>query len=88
MAEKLNITDKAVSKWERGKSLPDSAIMLELCSVLKITVNDSLSGEVLTIKKLKKPKSQLRLQSTWNRQKNIYTNLQQEKEYTNGIIYP
>ncbi len=35
LTEKLNITDKAVSEWERGKSLPDSAIMLELCSVLK-----------------------------------------------------
>ena len=40
LAEKLNITDRAVSKWETGRSLPDSAIMLELCGVLKITVND------------------------------------------------
>ena len=47
LAEKLNITDRAISKWERGKSLPDSAIMLELCSILKITVNDLLSGEVV-----------------------------------------
>ncbi len=51
LTEKLNINDKPGSKWERGKSLPDSAIMLELCSVLKITVNDLLSGEVITIKK-------------------------------------
>lgn len=49
LAEKLNITDRAVSKWETGKSLPDSSIMLELCSVLKITVNDLLSGEVITM---------------------------------------
>ena len=49
LAEKLNITDRAVSKWETGKSLPDSAIMLQLCSVLKITVNDLLSGEVITM---------------------------------------
>ncbi len=47
LAEKLNITDRAVSKWETGKSLPDSSIMLQLCSVLKITVNDLLSGEVI-----------------------------------------
>lgn len=47
LAEKLNITDRAVSKWETGKSLPDSSIMLELCSILKITVNDLLSGEVI-----------------------------------------
>ena len=49
LAEKLNITDRAISKWETGKSLPDSSIMLELCDVLKITVNDLLSGEVVTM---------------------------------------
>ena len=49
LAEKLNITDRAVSKWETGKSLPDSSIMLQLCNVLKITVNDLLSGEVITM---------------------------------------
>ena len=49
LAEKLNITDRAVSKWETGRSLPDSAIMLELCEVLKITVNDLLCGEVVTM---------------------------------------
>ncbi len=49
LAEKLNITDRAVSKWERGKSLPDAAIMLDLCALLKITVNDLLSGEVVAM---------------------------------------
>ena len=45
LAEKLNITDRAVSKWETGKSMPDSSIMLELCEILGITVNELLSGE-------------------------------------------
>lgn len=49
LAEKLNITDRAVSKWENGKAMPDSSIMLELCDVLKISVNDLLSGEVITV---------------------------------------
>jgi len=49
LAEKLGITDRAVSKWETGKSLPDASIMLELCSLLKITVNDLLSGEVVAM---------------------------------------
>lgn len=49
LAEKLNITDRAVSKWETGKSLPDSSIMLELCKELEITVTDLLSGEVVTM---------------------------------------
>lgn len=45
LAEKLNITDRAVSKWETGKSMPDSSIMLELSEILGITVNELLSGE-------------------------------------------
>lgn len=49
LAEKLNITDRAVSKWETGKSLPDASIMLELCGLLKITVNDLLCGEVVSM---------------------------------------
>ena len=47
LAEKLGITDRAVSKWETGRSLPDSSIMLELCELLTISVNELLSGEVL-----------------------------------------
>ena len=47
LAERLGITDRAVSKWENGKSLPDASIMLELCDLLKITVNELLSGERL-----------------------------------------
>ena len=54
LAEKLNITDRAVSKWENGKSLPDSSIMLELCAELGITVSDLLSGEVVTMENNKK----------------------------------
>lgn len=49
LAEKLNITDRAVSKWETGKSLPDSSIMLDLCKELGISVNDLLSGEIVTM---------------------------------------
>lgn len=49
LAEKLGITDRAVSKWETGKSLPDASLMLELCDLLGITVNDLLSGEVVSM---------------------------------------
>ena len=49
LAEKLGITDRAVSKWETGKALPDSSIMLELCGILGITVNDLLTGEVVSM---------------------------------------
>ena len=49
LAEKLGISDRAVSKWETGKSMPDSRIMLELCELLKINVNELLSGEHITM---------------------------------------
>ena len=51
LAEKLNITDRAISKWENGKTMPDSSIMLDLCNELKISVNELLSGEMIEIKK-------------------------------------
>ena len=49
LAEKLNITDRAVSKWETGNGMPDSSIMLELCNILGISVNELLSGEVINM---------------------------------------
>ncbi len=49
LAEKLGISDRAVSKWETGKAMPASEIMLELCEFLKINVNELLSGEHITM---------------------------------------
>jgi transcriptional regulator with XRE-family HTH domain len=54
LAEKLNITDRAVSKWECGKALPDAAIMLDLCEILGINVNELLIGEKLDMKDYEK----------------------------------
>ncbi len=54
LAEKLNITDRAVSKWENGKAMPDWGIMLELCSLLGVSVNDLLSGEKVTMENYNK----------------------------------
>lgn len=45
LADALSISDKTVSKWECGKGLPEVSLMLPLCNILKITVNDLLSGE-------------------------------------------
>ncbi len=49
LAQKLGITDRAISKWERGKGLPDASLMLDLCQILDITVNDLLTGEVVSM---------------------------------------
>jgi len=48
LGEALGISDKAISKWECGKGLPDISIMMPLCELLEINVNELLSGEHLT----------------------------------------
>lgn len=45
LAEKLGMSDKSVSKWERGVCLPDVSVYLELCAILGITINEFLAGE-------------------------------------------
>ena len=54
LAEELNITDRAISKWECGRALPDSSIMLQLCELLEISVNELLTGEKLEMEKYNK----------------------------------
>ena len=49
LAEKLDITDRAISKWETGKAMPDSDIMLDLCDILGIKVNELLCVEMIEI---------------------------------------
>ena len=62
LAEKLNITDRAVSKWETGRSLPDTALMLTLCEILGITVNELLNGERVTMENNQEKNEQLLLE--------------------------
>ena len=50
LAEILNISDRAVSKWENGVCLPDAGKMTELCDILGITLNDLFSGEKVDMK--------------------------------------
>jgi len=51
LAEMLGVSDRAVSKWETGRSMPDSSIMLELCGHLGIDANELLSGERIRMEK-------------------------------------
>lgn len=62
LAEKLYITDRAVSKWERGLSLPDADKMLELCDILDINVNELLNGEKIDMKDYEKNTQELLLE--------------------------
>ena len=61
LSEKLGITDKAISKWERGISMPDTSIMLELCDILGISVNELLSGEKIQMENNDQKNEQLLL---------------------------
>ena len=54
LAEKLNITDRAISKWENGKSMPDTGIIPELCKILNITITDLFNVEIVDMKDNKK----------------------------------
>ena len=61
LADKLGITDKAISKWERGIAMPDTSIMLELCDILGISVNELLNGEIINVENSNEKNEQLLL---------------------------
>ena len=62
LAEKLGITDRAISKWETGRSLPDASLMLDLCDILNISVNDLLSGEKVKMNEINNKQEQMILE--------------------------
>ena len=59
LSEKLSITDKAISKWERGIAMPDTSIMLKLCDILGISVNELLCGEKINMENNNQKNEQL-----------------------------
>ena len=75
LAEKLNITDRAISKWENGKTMPDSSIMLDLCNELKISVNELLSGEMIN------------MESKNEKQEQVLLDMAKQIEQKNKIIW-
>ena len=54
LAEKMNVSVNAVSKWERGLNLPDTSNIPELCNILGITINELLEGKKLNNEEQKK----------------------------------
>lgn len=67
LAEKFGITDKAVSKWETGKSMPDLSLFTPLCDLLGITLNELLLGEYIADENLKEKSNEVLLEviTTW-----------------------
>ena len=45
LADKIGVTDRAISKWENGRGMPDLSLMIPLCKELDITINELISGE-------------------------------------------
>lgn len=50
LASKLNVSNRSVSRWENGKTMPDYSILKELCSILDIDVNEFIEGEKINKK--------------------------------------
>lgn len=70
LAEKLGITDRAISKWENGKGMPDSSLMLDLCAELQISVNELLCGEVIEMTNYNEKAEQQLLEMAKEKEKN------------------
>ncbi|MGM9878191.1 MAG: helix-turn-helix transcriptional regulator [Bacilli bacterium] len=76
LADKLGVTDRAVSHWENGRSLPDVSLFKKLCEILNISINELINGEKIVIEKEK------------NNYENISTanNIKKDKKYSRYII--
>ena len=53
LAERLGVTDKAISKWETGRSMPDLSLFIPLCGLLEVTLNELFAGECIPDENLK-----------------------------------
>ena len=78
LAEKMGVSDRAVSKWETGKNMPDSSIMLDLCSELGITVNDLLNGRRIAMENYKEIAEKTMLEMRESKEQNDRMLLQTE----------
>ena len=77
LAEQVGVSDKTVSKWETGRSMPDNAILLDVCLILNISVNELLSGEKFTeecyVDKAEKNMVELVRESEYHKKKGNWT---------------
>lgn len=66
LAEKLGVSDRAVSKWETGRCMPDSSLMPELCELIGISINDLFNGRRVTMENYNKAAEAAMLQMRKN----------------------
>lgn len=63
LAEKLMVTDKAISRWETGKGLPDTSLLKPLGDILGVSVSELLSGKIIEDEKMKDQSDKIILES-------------------------
>ncbi|MGO5357994.1 helix-turn-helix domain-containing protein [Anaerofustis sp. LCP19S3_F7] len=56
LAEKLNVSNKSVSRWENGKTMPDLSLLVMICEEFDITISELLNGRRMNIDELKQLK--------------------------------
>ena len=83
VAEKLGVADKTISKWETGRGLPEVSLMMPLCEVLGITVNELLSGESIGGEKYKEKAEEKRTEEKKQEKTNAQELGKQDKKITN-----
>ena len=87
LAEKLEVTDKAVSKWETGRSMPDLSLFLPLCTLLEVTLNELFAGEYIAEEKLKEKADEVLMDviTNWSgHDKKPFSVLQSTKQVSNA----
>lgn len=80
LADKLGISDRAISKWENGRGVPDVSLLSDLSKVLDVTINDLLSGEVV-----KKEEYQQKFEE--NIMNTIETKIKKENKILKLVLY-
>lgn len=80
LADKLGISDRAISKWENGRGVPDVSLLSDLSKVLDVTINDLLSGEVV-----KKEEYQQKFEE--NIMNTIDTKIKKENKILKLVLY-
>jgi len=87
LAGKLGITDKAVSKWENGKSMPDVSLFTSLCDSLEITLNELLAGEHIADEKLKEKSEEVLMEVIKSKKSSVFIQIMSSIFMGSGMTF-
>ena len=91
LADKLGVTDRAISHWENGRRLPDYSLLKDLCDVLSISINELFSGEKISNEDYKKKADENLMNALENssfslQEKIVYYKNKWKKEHISTIV--